>query len=156
MSPKRGDEAQCENGRTTAEQTCLNNRTWCWNFCAEPKTTPTPPSWCPSSWDTVGAIESIDPNGTVTGWASDPDYRYVNLPVELYVDGNRMTGLWAGTGVTTIARPDLGLPGTPGFQTTIAERFRDGQLHTLTAFGGDSCGTTAFWEIGSAQFILYP
>lgn len=151
-----GDESQCENARAAAEQTCQNNRTWCWDFCAEPKVTPSPPGTCPSSWDTVGAIESINSSGDVTGWASDPDFRLQKIYVELYVDGNRMTGQWAGTVLTNIARPDLGLSGTPGFQIRISDWFRDGQPHTLTAFGGDSCGTATYWEIGSTQFTLYP
>jgi len=97
----------------------------------------------------LSASENRPPIGTldvvtdfiVEGWSLDPDVPSQSIDVHFYVDGPYPQGTFAGSLTTDILREDvnkaLGVTGLHGFRWFVPQRFRDGQPHTLYAYGID-------------------
>jgi Bacterial Ig domain len=86
-----------------------------------------------------GALEEIDQSGIVSGWAQDPSNPSLSIQVHLYVDGT------AGGGGTFAAAVSANVPSTEpagahGFRYSIPSKYRDGEPHTLYAYGIASSG----------------
>jgi subtilisin family serine protease len=95
----------------------------------------------------IGYLDGIQPDGTAFGWTLDADTPAQALAVHFYVDCERACR-FAGTAVADVPRPDLNQPpiqatGNHGFRFWIPASLRDGQPHTLYAFGIDSWGDGA-------------
>jgi len=91
--------------------------------------------------DPTGTLDTI--NGfIVLGWSFDPDAPSDSIEVQFYVNGTSTTGVFAGSAITTFLRPDVnqtfGITGKHGFRWFVPHPFRDGQQHSLYAYGIDS------------------
>ena len=90
-----------------------------------------------------GALEEIDQSGVVSGWAQDLSNPSLSIQVHLYVDGT------AGGGGTFVAAVSANVPrtepvaGAHGFRYPIPSKYRDGEPHTLYAYGIASSGVGA-------------
>jgi len=95
-----------------------------------------------------GALEEIDPSGVVSGWAQDLSNPSLSIQVHLYVDGT------AGAGGTFVAAVSANAPrtepvaGSHGFRYPIPSKYRDGEPHTLYAYG------IAVSGVGSDNMLL--
>lgn len=87
----------------------------------------------------IGWLESITADGDASGWSQDPTVPEQSNMVHFYVDGPAGSGTFVGQTIANIPRPDI-TPGNHGFRFTIPNQFRDGQQHTLYAYGIDLTG----------------
>jgi hypothetical protein len=81
----------------------------------------------------VGALETVDSSGNVTGWAVDPNQGYEALGVSFYVsysliDDSAKTQVLVGQVLADRPRPDVtgatGCQGGHGFEWTIPPEHR--------------------------------
>ncbi len=87
----------------------------------------------------LGSFDSIAAGGTASGWAFFPPTPTTALSLHFYVDGPAGSGTFAGTAVTSYARPDVnqaygGIMGDFGWDWPIPMQFRDGAQHTLHVY----------------------
>jgi|SRR3989344_284711 len=96
-----------------------------------PTATPQPVNVAP-----IGFLDQAD-CAALAGWAYDPDTPNNTIAIHFY-DGNKFL---ADT-YTTISRPDvngpLGISGTHGYSIATPESLKDGQSHSIYAYGIDS------------------
>ena len=80
-----------------------------------------------------GKLEAINrSDGTVSGWALDPEHPQTSLTVYVYIDGQRLFSVLANRPRADVAR-HFGITSSNrfGFHFTIPQLFFDGQRHTL-------------------------
>lgn len=84
-----------------------------------------------------GYLEAMSADGTLYGWALDPDHKSVAINVHVYVDGKFVGGVG-----TSLLRPDVnsayGTSGNHGFALRLPSHVRDGVRHSVVAYGIDS------------------
>ncbi len=88
----------------------------------------------------VGALDNVDADGNVGGWAVDPDASAQAINVNFYIDGPVGTGSFIGTATADLPRAGTNYQGNHGFTFSIPDTWRDGQPHTLYAYGVDATG----------------
>ena len=92
----------------------------------------------------IGWHDSVDADGVSHGWSLDPDIPSQSAIIHFYVDGPAGVGTYIGDILADIPRPDVnqqtGYPGNHGFRFSIPPQYRDGQNHTLYAYGLDLNG----------------
>ena len=101
-----------------------------------------------------GAVDAVNPNGTIVGWSFDPDTKNVADSVDLYVDNT-----FCSRTVTSVSRPDVsgkfGLSINPGFSLTIPPKYENGITHTYTVYAIDTAGPpNPNPPIGTGTFTL--
>jgi hypothetical protein len=109
----------------------------------------------------LGALEKLDVNGGVTGWAVDPNSGMQALTVSFYVGDSLKNTVLAGQVYASLPRPDVneatGCPGSHGFQWSIPSQFRDGMIHKLYAYVNDTTTQGRVLLNGSGMlFALQP
>ena len=99
----------------------------------------TPP--VPVNKTPIGYIDVIDGNGNVLGWTFDPDQSSNSNGIDFYIDGPVGSGTFAGTDITDGLRPDInsiyGITGNHAYAFRIPDNFRNGQQHSIYAYGID-------------------
>ncbi|HEX5430313.1 MAG TPA: Ig-like domain-containing protein [Patescibacteria group bacterium] len=103
-----------------------------------------------------GNLDSIDVSGNVLGWSFDPDTSSSSNQVQIFINGARGTGTLIGTITASTNRPDIrtfyGITGNHGFSFSIPQTYRDGQYHSIYAYGVDmQDGTKLVLLPGSPQ-----
>lgn len=88
----------------------------------------------------VGWLDSIDANGNALGWSADPDRPQEPNQIHFYIDGPAGTGTYIGAVTTDFVWPGVPYPGPHGYRFSIPAQYRDGQQHTLYAYGIDLSG----------------
>jgi len=88
----------------------------------------------------VGWVDNIDANGTVYGWAQDPDFPNAAITVHIYRDANAyFGGTYVGAAVANYYH-DPGV-GKHGFRFTLPENVRNAPhniyVHGIDVAGGD-------------------
>jgi hypothetical protein len=116
-----------------------------------PTPTPTPANKAP-----IGYFDRVRDDGVADGWTLDPDNQNASNTVHIYIDGQHV-----GTTTANLSRPDVnqqGYQGNHGFEYNIPPQFRDGNQHSLVAYGLDlTNGQPATTLIGSPKtFTLGP
>ena len=109
----------------------------------------------------TGWHDSIDSDGVSLGWSVDPDIPAQPVIIHFYVDGPAGVGTYIGDILADVPRPDVnqqtGYPGNHGFRYVIPPQYRDGQNHTLYAYGLDVNGHLNRLLFGSPKsFNLMP
>ncbi|HEX4926186.1 MAG TPA: hypothetical protein VFV50_18980, partial [Bdellovibrionales bacterium] len=120
-------------------------------FPPQPRPTPKPlptPTPAPTPKPTpapIGAIEAVDANGVVTGWAVDHRAPTEHARVHVFVDGDNTNGL-------SLDIIDANLP-NHGFSYQLPARFLDGNTHTLYVYrlGVEGSGTVPELINGSGR-----
>ncbi len=120
--------------------------------------TPTPP---PSNNPPFGSLDGANSggDGQVGGWAIDPEAGIYPIRVHLYFDGPAGAGNGIDIGPVGNYRPDLvgfGYGAYHGFSYTIPEQYRDGNQHSVYAYGIDSSGGPATLLGGSPKYFTFP
>jgi hypothetical protein len=99
-----------------------------------------------------GNVDGIFGDGILAGWAYDPNDPNVSIAIHYYIDG-----VIAGDNTADKTRTDvndaLKIPGKHGFEFRIPDRYRNGQSHTIKAYGIDLQGQTNP-ELGAKSFTL--
>lgn len=93
----------------------------------------------PGAQPPAGWLDSISSDGFAQGWCLDPDDPLKPVFVDIYIDTTPGSGVPPVARITAnLQRPVLTFPGkNHGFRFSIPPPFRDGQPHTLYAFGID-------------------
>ncbi|MCB0365728.1 MAG: hypothetical protein H6624_01280 [Bdellovibrionaceae bacterium] len=101
----------------------------------------------------TGYTGLVSSNGTVSGWAYDPDYSFRSIRVHYYIDGKIIGGLTAN-----IYRPDVNqaknITGNHGFSINIPSTYFDGKSHRLRVVAVDTYGSSPNKLIGDRTFTL--
>ncbi|HEY4264218.1 MAG TPA: hypothetical protein VGM72_02795 [Micropepsaceae bacterium] len=104
----------------------------------------------------IGWLEAVQENGTVTGWALDPDNPAQPLTVNFYIDGGPGTGKLLGTTVANAPRRDVngatGFAGDHGFSWT-APAISDDRVHRLSAYALEPSGSGGSNLTGSGVLL---
>ena len=92
-----------------------------------------------------GFFDEISATGQVKGWALDTASPEQSIAVHFYIDGPAGSGAFGTSVPTNVLRPDVnsangGILGNHGFYFPVPAHFRDGQTHTLYAYGIDAQG----------------
>jgi len=99
----------------------------------------------PRNKEPIGTLDLVE-DFIVMGWSLDPQVPSQSIDVQFYVDGPYPQGRFAGKITTNVLREDvnssLGVAGLHGFTWFIPWEFRDGQRHTLYAYGIDASVST--------------
>ncbi len=99
-----------------------------------------------------GNVDSIFGDGILGGWAYDPNDANVSIAIHYYIDG-----AFAGDNIANKVRTDVNdvvkIPGNHGFEFRIPDSYRNGQAHTIRAYGIDLQGQTNP-ELGAKTFTL--
>ncbi|MBK9037913.1 MAG: hypothetical protein IPL83_01935 [Bdellovibrionales bacterium] len=99
-----------------------------------------------------GIVDGFIGDGILAGWAYDPNDANVSIAIQYYIDG-----ALAGDNIANKVRTDVNdivkIPGNHGFEFRIPNSYRNGQAHTIKAFGIDLQGQTNP-ELGSKTFTL--
>lgn len=95
-----------------------------------------------------GALVEIDQSGIVSGWAQDLSNPSLSIQVHLYVDGTAGGGGTFAAAVSANAPRTEPVAGPHGFRYPIPSKYRDGEPHTLYAYGIASSG------VGSDNMLL--
>jgi hypothetical protein len=119
-----------------------------------PQAPPPPPP--PSSGRIpLGYLDSIDANGTASGWTYDPDLSSQSNDVKIYADGPAGAGTLIATIATNSSRPDVNsyysITGNHGFTFSIPSNLKNGQPHQLYVYGIDKTGDASFLLNGSPK-----
>lgn len=103
----------------------------------------------------LGSIDDISTAGLVRGWSYDPDATTANDQVKIYIDGPVGTGTLATTVTANIDRADVrtanGITGNHGFEWTLPSNYRDGNYHSVYAYGVDTSSTSITAVLGNAN-----
>ncbi|MCL5667137.1 MAG: DUF2341 domain-containing protein [Patescibacteria group bacterium] len=118
------------------------------------KKTTTPPS---SNQKPIGSLDGVKNDGTVYGWAKDPDNESQAISVHLYFDGQPGSNV-SPIGVTAgDNRSDIG---NHAFNFSIPDSYKDGKAHKVYAYGidlNDATGASNVLLPGSPKtFTLSP
>lgn len=113
----------------------------------------------------TGRLEKIDTDGTITGWAIDPDKENTAATVKIYFDDTKHLG----DVLTSLPRPDvkdliaqnfnITSRNNVGFKVKIdPEQHRDGTRHKITAFviNANDKGETTNSELPYALYFMFP
>jgi hypothetical protein len=99
-----------------------------------------------------GNVDGFIGDGILAGWAYDPNDANVSIAIHYYIDG-----AFAGDSIANKVRTDVNdivnIPGNHGFEFKIPKSYRNGQAHTIKAFGIDLQGQTNP-ELGVKTFTL--
>lgn len=92
-----------------------------------------------------GNFEELSSTGQVKGWALDTASPEVSIDVHFYIDGPAGSAPFMAAVPTNVFRADVksangGIEGNHGFAFTVPAWLRDGQTHTLYAYGLDAQG----------------
>lgn len=92
------------------------------------------------------------------GWTVDRDHETQSNTVHFYIDGAAgQGGTIIGAATANVPRPDVPYPGNHGFEFNIPAQYRDGNPHTLYAYGIDLNGDGNTLLLGSPKtFTLSP
>lgn len=92
----------------------------------------------------IGYFDSVSTDGDATGWSLDPDVPRQSNTVHFYIGGPAGAVPIAGIVTADIERPDVNkvtnYPGNHGFSFSIPAQYRDGNPHTIYAYGIDLTG----------------
>ena len=90
----------------------------------------------------VGYIDQVASDGTVSGWAFDPDAPSQSIGVHVYIDAPAGQGSPVAFSQAASARPDVNntyaITGTHGFNIPIPQNLHDGKSHTMYVYGVDT------------------
>jgi hypothetical protein len=115
--------------------------------------TGTSPGAPPTGHGVVGAVDSVDVYGKVSGWAREAHNATGVVSVYIFADGNAATGVALGSVIAHQPGPG-GAHGGHYFVYQLPDTWRDGKLHTLYAYA--SSAIEANLLTGSAQaFVAY-
>ncbi|MEQ1876729.1 MAG: hypothetical protein ABL958_08785 [Bdellovibrionia bacterium] len=91
----------------------------------------------------TGFLDSVDGQGTVSGWAVDTEAADQSIEVRLYIDGDLKTPL--AKFKADVPRADvnaaLKITGDHGFKFAIPDSLKDGKPHTLAAYAFNAKGS---------------
>ncbi len=82
----------------------------------------------------LGRITDLTALGKVYGYAFDPADTTLGVTVKFYADGDKDTGIAAGSTVANIAGSDNNTPGSHAFNVTLPDALKNGKVHTLMAY----------------------
>ncbi len=105
----------------------------------------------------VGAVDSVNSNGTISGWSFDPDVKNIANSVDLYVDGN-----FCSRTQTSVYRPDVsnkfGLSINTGFTINIPSQYFDSRQHTYAVYAieGSPGSNLPNPQFATGHFTLAP
>ena len=91
----------------------------------------------------IGWLDSANENnnGLINGWALDQDQGDTSITVHLYFDGPAGSGTGYNIGPTNVFRSDVNsvyaVTGNHGFSYPIPDAYKDGNAHTVYAYGID-------------------
>lgn len=89
----------------------------------------------------IGTFESVNSDGIAIGWSLDPDVPTQSNVAHFYINGPAGGGgTYIGQAFANIPHYVAGYPGNHGFRYSIPAQYRDGQPHTLYAYGLDLTG----------------
>jgi len=97
--------------------------------------TPTPTPTPTPNQPPVGSLEQVKDDGVAVGWSRDPDNLNTANVVHFYIDGAKNAGgVLIGQARADVVRTDVG---NHGFEFSIPAQYKDGNPHTLWAYGQD-------------------
>ena len=102
----------------------------------------------------IGFFDLIDSNGYAIGWALDPDVPSQSIDVHFYVDGQapaNFAGIIKADSLRADVNSTTGYAGDHGFSFSMPVTYRDGQSHTIYAYGIDTAGGINFLLTGSPK-----
>lgn len=82
----------------------------------------------------LGEIRLVSVQGTITGWAYDPDAPDANVGVKVYFDGDQATGTLVAETSANLAGFDNNLSGNHAFQTPLPLELIDNSEHNLYVY----------------------
>lgn len=109
-----------------------------------PMPTPTPtltPTPTPTNRPPIGQLDSVDCS-FITGWTFDQDTPTTAITTEIYRDGAKGTGVLIASGSTNVLRSTVnstyGITGNHGFNYATPASLKDGNTHSVYAYGINS------------------
>src|SRR3989338_4229119 len=120
------------------------------------------PAPTPSNKLPKGFLDGVTSSGVIYGWALDPNRASESIDVHIYFDGPAGTGTFITSVTTNVLRPDVnqaeGVTGTHGFNFNVPQSYKDGNTHTVYAYGidkDDSSGKSNVLLTGSPKSFVF-
>jgi hypothetical protein len=101
----------------------------------------------------IGALEAVDQNGIVSGWALDVETPGGSIQVHVYLDGPAGVGMFVAAAAANVPR---GESSPYGFRVSVPSQYWDGRPHRVYVYGISSSGVPSDHALlsGSPQTFM--